>query len=283
MNLKKILADVLAFCIVGGTLPSVNWSADNSVKAASAVDNEDSTATEVKYGDVNDDGYINLADSSAIIANLGNRDCFPFNETNYLNADVYGCGDGVTGLDSLAIESVLLGKNDLSVLDPRLITKLADLPRLPADSSNVSDNPDFYFDFGEYTANPGDTILIEPKIIINTKDDVKPAINSMDIYMNIPDVFKVGHFNDKCYAFPDRNLYLYFRGNPDKGRFLLYPIDEDTCESLVPESGAHLFSIELKIPNDAKLGSYKIGFEEDTSLFKCVYNSDRWTWNCLGG
>lgn len=57
-------------------------------------------------GDANCDGEINIADSTAIIQHLGNRDKYGLSEQGLKNADCCNVGDGVTGLDALAIQKL---------------------------------------------------------------------------------------------------------------------------------------------------------------------------------
>ncbi|MDE7363852.1 MAG: hypothetical protein K2N27_03035, partial [Ruminococcus sp.] len=55
-------------------------------------------------GDANCDGAVNIADATAIIQALGNKDKYGLSERGEINADCCNVGDGVTGLDALAIQ-----------------------------------------------------------------------------------------------------------------------------------------------------------------------------------
>lgn len=68
-------------------------------------------------GDANDDGFVNIADATAIIQFIANNDKYRLSEQGYKNADCYNPGDGVTGLDAYAIQ--LLETN--SIIDLPLI------------------------------------------------------------------------------------------------------------------------------------------------------------------
>lgn len=61
-------------------------------------------AAEVKYGDVNGDGLITLGDSLAILQYIANADKYPLSEEAIDRADVYLRGDGITAMDSVAIQ-----------------------------------------------------------------------------------------------------------------------------------------------------------------------------------
>ena len=54
-------------------------------------------------GDANDDGYVNIADATAIIQHIGNKDAYGLSEQGIANADVNNDGM-VTGVDAVAIQ-----------------------------------------------------------------------------------------------------------------------------------------------------------------------------------
>ena len=58
---------------------------------------------EIKYGDVNCDGVVTIADSAAIYQYLGNNDKYKLSSQGALNADVDGT-KGITASDALAIQ-----------------------------------------------------------------------------------------------------------------------------------------------------------------------------------
>ncbi|MDE7098257.1 MAG: glycoside hydrolase, partial [Ruminococcus sp.] len=57
-------------------------------------------------GDANEDKEVNIADATAIIQHLGNKDKYGLSEQGLINADCCNVGDGVTGLDALAIQKL---------------------------------------------------------------------------------------------------------------------------------------------------------------------------------
>lgn len=65
MNLKKILANVLVCCIVGGVLPTVEKVTNNTVITASAVDYTEGTYKELTYRNYGDHIKITGCDNSA--------------------------------------------------------------------------------------------------------------------------------------------------------------------------------------------------------------------------
>ncbi|MDE7365667.1 MAG: DUF5620 domain-containing protein, partial [Ruminococcus sp.] len=68
-------------------------------------------------GDANGDGQVNIADATAIVQFLGNRDKYPL--ASPANADCCNQGDGVTGLDALVIQKIESGMYKVSDLPVR--------------------------------------------------------------------------------------------------------------------------------------------------------------------
>ena len=67
-------------------------------------------------GDANLDGKVTIADATAILQSLANKDKYSLCEEAARNADCFNVGDGVTGMDALAIQR----------LDAGVITSLPD-------------------------------------------------------------------------------------------------------------------------------------------------------------
>ncbi len=59
------------------------------------------------WGDANDDGSVNMADVTAIVQSIGNKDEYPLSEQGAINADIVNNGDGVFGSDALLIQYML--------------------------------------------------------------------------------------------------------------------------------------------------------------------------------
>ncbi|MDE7098881.1 MAG: endo-1,4-beta-xylanase [Ruminococcus sp.] len=79
---------------------------------------EETTGTaKTLLGDANEDGEVNIADATAIIQHLGNKDKYGLSEQGLINADCCNVGDGVTGLDALALQR----------LEAKQITELPDI------------------------------------------------------------------------------------------------------------------------------------------------------------
>ena len=74
----------------------------------------------IKYGDVNEDGKISLADAVLIMQSLSNPNEYKLSAQAQKNADIVGNGDGITPKDALAIQMIdlkILSENSLPVAD----------------------------------------------------------------------------------------------------------------------------------------------------------------------
>ena len=60
-------------------------------------------------GDANEDGQVDIADATAIIQHIGNPDKYSLSEQGKINADCYNTGDGITGMDAVAIQKLEAG------------------------------------------------------------------------------------------------------------------------------------------------------------------------------
>ena len=67
---------------------------------------------DTKYGDVNKDGNVTVADAVAILQYVANKDKYNLDAEALDNADVYMRGDGVTAKDALSIQ-----KLDANIID----------------------------------------------------------------------------------------------------------------------------------------------------------------------
>lgn len=77
---------------------------------------------DVLYGDANCDGDVNIADATAIIQALGNKDKYGLSDKGKVNGDCYNVGDGVTGMDALAIQML-----EAKMIDSLPVGELPDL------------------------------------------------------------------------------------------------------------------------------------------------------------
>lgn len=60
-------------------------------------------------GDANEDGEVNIADATAIMQHIGNSDKYGLTMQGKANADCYNTGDGITGMDAIAIQKLEAG------------------------------------------------------------------------------------------------------------------------------------------------------------------------------
>lgn len=90
--------------LIWGTEPD-GTSADNNIGGD----------TGILYGDANCDSNINMADATAIVQHIGNRDKYGLSEQGIRNADVNG-DNQVTGMDAVTIQKVVAGEIDVKKL-----------------------------------------------------------------------------------------------------------------------------------------------------------------------
>lgn len=69
-------------------------------------------------GDANCDGSVDLADATSIIQHIGNEGRYGLSEQGLKNADCYNTGDGVTGMDAIAIQWLEAGLIDSLPVNP---------------------------------------------------------------------------------------------------------------------------------------------------------------------
>ncbi|HOR22614.1 MAG TPA: carbohydrate-binding domain-containing protein, partial [Ruminococcus sp.] len=96
---KKLLAGISSACVLASSIPAVTLSAQ-----AFTYDN-----TNVHYGDATLDGNVNLNDAVAILQYVALPAKYPLTDDALNNSDIYKRGDGISGMDALAIQWVDAG------------------------------------------------------------------------------------------------------------------------------------------------------------------------------
>ena len=114
MQIKKLIAASAAAVMLAS-----NQTAMAGVSyAAEAV-----AESQIVYGEVNGDGKVSLSDAVAILQYIANRDKYPLSAKAVLNADCVDHGDGVTGMDALALKLIdanMLKAEDLPVTSQKI-------------------------------------------------------------------------------------------------------------------------------------------------------------------
>lgn len=88
---------------------SKDWDDLSSYGRFSIISSADTKVSD-KKGDSNIDGDTDLSDSVLVMQSLANPDKYSLTEQGAINADVYGSNDGVTGMDAVGIQYMLLNK-----------------------------------------------------------------------------------------------------------------------------------------------------------------------------
>ncbi|MCM1132957.1 MAG: glycoside hydrolase family 9 protein [Ruminococcus flavefaciens] len=92
--------------LVGGTEPDGTTVSEEKPTEATTEPTNPTASGDNLLGDANEDGIVDIADAAAIIQSLGNKDKYALSEQGKINADCYNPGDGVTGMDALAIQKL---------------------------------------------------------------------------------------------------------------------------------------------------------------------------------
>ncbi len=88
---------------VNSTLDTERLSYENKVKILAEIESK------TVYGDVNNDGIVDIADATKILQHIGNGDKYKLSAQEAANADCYDPGSGITILDALAVQKLDAG------------------------------------------------------------------------------------------------------------------------------------------------------------------------------
>lgn len=87
-SVKNLAAGLVSSLLLASAVPAVMSAA----------------AADIKYGDVNFDNKVTIADSLAILQYVANADKYPLNDEAVDRADVFNRGDGITANDAVSIQ-----------------------------------------------------------------------------------------------------------------------------------------------------------------------------------
>lgn len=114
MKAKRIIVGLTALVM----LASNQTAAAGVAYAAEAV-----AESQIVYGDANGDGKVSMSDDVAILQYIANKDKYPLSAQLRLNADCVDHGDGITGMDAMAIQLIdakMLSLEELPVTSQRI-------------------------------------------------------------------------------------------------------------------------------------------------------------------
>lgn len=103
-------------------LEDVAPTVDRGVQPSSEEDSSQQTGNRL-WGDANEDNDVTIADATAILQAIGNKDKYKLGTEGKLNADVVDNGDGITGTDALAIQMMdakLVNQKDFPITSAQL-------------------------------------------------------------------------------------------------------------------------------------------------------------------
>ena len=132
---------------------------------------------------------------------------------------------------------------------------------------------DIVFDFGNYTAKAGEDVVVDVKLAKGNSH----AVASMDVKFKLDKPLTIDAFDTSAPAFGGATV----DANEDTYQASFISLDTKS-EPVVGTDGEVVFELMVKVPDDAKDGTYKIGFD-NCEIFKSGQNSDKWTYSVLNG
>lgn len=135
-------------------------------------------------------------------------------------------------------------------------------------------NANLIIDFGSYSADPGDYIVVSP-IIKNNGG--KFAVSAIDVDLDVDSPLEITAIGGTSAAF-NGAIVSY---NLDQYKASLTPLTNN--EPTVPIDNETLFKLRVKVPDDCPDGVYNIGFGDKVEIFKGSLNSDKWSYQEIVG
>lgn len=135
-------------------------------------------------------------------------------------------------------------------------------------------NANLIIDFGSYSADPGDYIVVSP-IIKNNGG--KFAVSAIDVELDVDSPLEITAIGGTSAAF-NGAIVSY---NLDQYKASLTPLTNN--EPTVPIDNETLFKLRVKVPDDCPDGVYNIGFGDKVEIFKGSLNSDKWSYQEIVG
>jgi plastocyanin len=140
-------------------------------------------------------------------------------------------------------------------------------------TSKVTDNSGIVFDFGSYTAKPGDEVNVEVKLANGNNHPVA----SMDVKFKLDSPLKITAFDTSSAAYDNATV----EANEETAQASFISLDKKS-EPVVGKDGEVVFNFMVKVPETATAGTYKIGFD-NCEIYKSGQNSDKWAYDVLNG
>lgn len=119
----------------GGIVEGAVSSTPATTAPAATTPTVTTPADDILYGDANEDGFVDLADATAIIQHIGNEDKYGLSEQGLKNADCYYPSTGVTGADAIAIQQI-----EAKIISELPVGDVASTPAEPTVNDNCLDS-----------------------------------------------------------------------------------------------------------------------------------------------
>ncbi len=136
-------------------------------------------------------------------------------------------------------------------------------------------NANLIIDFGEYTAKPGDKVVVKPTIKNNGGEY---PLAGVDVEFAIDSPLKITAIGGSSAAFGGAAV----SANLDQYKASITPLNGNG-DPTVATDGEALFQLMVQIPESAAGGTYDIGFGNKVDLFKEGASSDEWSFKEITG
>ena len=130
-------------------------------------------------------------------------------------------------------------------------------------------------DFGSYTANAGDKVVVKPTIKNNGGSF---PIAGIDVDFSIDDPLTITAIGGSSAAFGGASV----TSNLDQYKASITPLD-GSGDPTAAADGEALFQLMVQIPANCPDGTYEIGFGSKVDIFKEGKSSDEWTYQEIKG
>ena len=130
-------------------------------------------------------------------------------------------------------------------------------------------------DFGSYTANAGDKVVVKPTIKNNGGSF---PIAGIDVDFSIDDPLTITAIGGASAAFGGASV----TSNLDQYKASITPLD-GSGDPTAAADGEALFQLMVQIPANCPDGTYEIGFGSKVDIFKEGKSSDEWTYQEIKG
>ena len=162
-------------------------------------------------------------------------------------------------LGNLDLTSLKITVEGSGSSDTKTTTTTTKKPDDGTTTTTVKPSGDIVFDFGNYTANPGDTVKVSVLISPNGK-----PISGIDAVLKNDAPLELTNIGKSSAAFDGKTI----QSNLDEKSWNIITLSGDKNDTpMVAEDGSQLIVLGYKVPADCPDGKYEIGFDDKCMVF----------------